>query len=288
MWCPNCKTEYRDGVTVCSDCGAELVPALPVEFEDLVRVAAVADETEANLLADFLESEGITGLELVEAEEEIEGEMTTVIQIDVPANQEKKALQLATVFLSGEAAKEAQKEFQEMTDEEKAEKLKENHDRQEAKKNIHVFESATEKYKDNLSSGQTFTIFGCLGLVFLGLNMAGILHIFHEPFQYIIAGLMFIAFIGFGLLSFKKAKQYKEAISAEADLGDAVKNWLAENITAEKIASFTEEDPDAPEEAKEILIIGKIHDELMAAFPDLDSNYADQLVDTFYEETQNK
>lgn len=28
MWCPNCKTEYPEG-TVCAECGAELVSALP-------------------------------------------------------------------------------------------------------------------------------------------------------------------------------------------------------------------------------------------------------------------
>ncbi len=30
-WCPNCKTEYRDGFFKCSDCGAELVDELPQE-----------------------------------------------------------------------------------------------------------------------------------------------------------------------------------------------------------------------------------------------------------------
>jgi hypothetical protein len=29
MWCPSCRTEYRDGVTRCADCGSELVDALP-------------------------------------------------------------------------------------------------------------------------------------------------------------------------------------------------------------------------------------------------------------------
>lgn len=28
-FCPNCKTEYREGFTHCADCGAPLVPALP-------------------------------------------------------------------------------------------------------------------------------------------------------------------------------------------------------------------------------------------------------------------
>lgn len=34
-WCPKCKTEFREGVTVCSDCQAELVEELPVEDEEM-------------------------------------------------------------------------------------------------------------------------------------------------------------------------------------------------------------------------------------------------------------
>jgi len=30
-WCPNCKTEYRDGFSKCADCGADLVDELPQE-----------------------------------------------------------------------------------------------------------------------------------------------------------------------------------------------------------------------------------------------------------------
>jgi hypothetical protein len=29
MWCPRCRTEYRQGYTTCADCGAELVEELP-------------------------------------------------------------------------------------------------------------------------------------------------------------------------------------------------------------------------------------------------------------------
>ena len=29
MWCPSCRTEYREGISRCADCGTDLVDALP-------------------------------------------------------------------------------------------------------------------------------------------------------------------------------------------------------------------------------------------------------------------
>jgi hypothetical protein len=34
MFCPNCKCEYRDGFTTCSDCNLPLVDELPKTDED--------------------------------------------------------------------------------------------------------------------------------------------------------------------------------------------------------------------------------------------------------------
>lgn len=31
MWCPKCKSEYREGFDLCSECGCVLVPELPKE-----------------------------------------------------------------------------------------------------------------------------------------------------------------------------------------------------------------------------------------------------------------
>lgn len=46
-WCPNCKYEYQDGFTVCSDCGATLVE----NYGEVERLETEAKEREAEEIA---------------------------------------------------------------------------------------------------------------------------------------------------------------------------------------------------------------------------------------------
>ena len=62
-YCPQCRTEYVDEVTHCSDCGAELVDyqqseALPADIQ-WVRLASLANEVQGILLREELEKRGI-------------------------------------------------------------------------------------------------------------------------------------------------------------------------------------------------------------------------------------
>ena len=63
-WCPNCKTEYQDGYTVCSDCGSTLV-------ESLEQAAAEeAAEYIRDAAASFPDDTGFETEEIQEAQEE--------------------------------------------------------------------------------------------------------------------------------------------------------------------------------------------------------------------------
>ena len=63
-WCPNCKTEYQDGYTVCSDCGSTLV-------ESLEQAAAEeAAEYIRNAAASFPDDTGFETEEIQETQEE--------------------------------------------------------------------------------------------------------------------------------------------------------------------------------------------------------------------------
>lgn len=65
-WCPECKTEYRDGFKVCSDCGSELVGEKPPEeqpseeqtpeYDVEAYFVSVANNIEADLIEALLET----------------------------------------------------------------------------------------------------------------------------------------------------------------------------------------------------------------------------------------
>lgn len=62
-FCPQCRAEYIEGKTQCSDCGVQLVDSLPpsVPPRDIhwVELRTAGTEAEGEMLADVLEQNGI-------------------------------------------------------------------------------------------------------------------------------------------------------------------------------------------------------------------------------------
>lgn len=62
MFCPNCRTEYRKGITTCADCGAALVSELPpdkTDQSDLVTVFRSHELSEVAIAQSILEESEI-------------------------------------------------------------------------------------------------------------------------------------------------------------------------------------------------------------------------------------
>ncbi len=63
MFCPECRTEYREGFTVCADCHVNLVDSIPPlpdpEFVDFKEVLGTYNPADVVFLKSLLESEGI-------------------------------------------------------------------------------------------------------------------------------------------------------------------------------------------------------------------------------------
>jgi hypothetical protein len=66
MFCPKCKSEYRDGFYKCADCGVDLVAQIPPEPEeevgyvDLVEVFSTYQQGDIAFIKSVFDGEGIT------------------------------------------------------------------------------------------------------------------------------------------------------------------------------------------------------------------------------------
>ncbi len=62
-FCPQCKAEYQQDITICSDCQIELMPELPpedtVEYVDWEIVQSVPSEVVGTMIKGVLETENI-------------------------------------------------------------------------------------------------------------------------------------------------------------------------------------------------------------------------------------
>lgn len=105
MFCPKCKCEYVEGIKVCSDCGVELVEALPeeeseelefVEFEPVFSTNNIGDIA---LIKSLLKSENIRYY--------INGEQISLIHggifmdVYVDKNKVQEARELLDSFIKG-------------------------------------------------------------------------------------------------------------------------------------------------------------------------------------------
>ncbi len=92
MWCPNCKMEYRKGIRVCADCGAELVEGTEADF-CAVDLCEFKDEALADRFLEYLHYSGL------EQAAKVEKEDGAVYVVTVLEKQRKKAEKLFRGFL---------------------------------------------------------------------------------------------------------------------------------------------------------------------------------------------
>lgn len=274
-WCPSCKTEYRFGITNCTDCGSLLVEEAPSEFDYVLLTEMEETKEEVlNKLLSFLEAEAITDVK-------VEFEENAPFKLLVPENQLKRAEKIVAVFKKIEA----EKEFSSLSEEEKQKKLQDSQKKSEKALNTHVYTSAEDRYKENVSTAWTFLVLGILGLGFTFLNIAGILNVMAGILQYIVATILFFAFIVTGILSFKRNSHLKEAIQTEADHKKRYENWFL-SLPLSEFQTVLHEG--ASNEENEILLVNHISERLVAEFPEINENFADSLADEFFNRIRDK
>lgn len=274
-WCPKCKSEYREGFTVCADCGCSLVEEDP--GKELVSLTfGEADQMEA--LADFLRYSDIKDVEC--RKDEQDGQIELIVK---KADLERAAAAVR-IFLIQENQRlseenEAQKSSAE-ADNEEADLLREAAAIRSTFRDSSLYQDSSQKADDNRSAGWMLMIVGILGLLMVVLGITEVLPLqLSNPYLfYGVMGAIFLLFLVAGGVSIKNASVFAKKAESEHSLRSTMLDWCKETLHAEEIDRQVGAEG-VPEEVLYFSRTAYIRDRLNHQFLNLDQDFLDKFVD---------
>lgn len=308
-WCPKCKNEYREGFTVCADCGLELVDQKPLA--DMVPLLAGTKEVMASLKK-YLEYNKLKEVSMMFNAKE------NMYMLMVKKEEQQKAIMMSKIFMAEESKRSLQKQQtitpgivldapdKAQTDaqpdsaysdagEGDADRKTDSDRALEAVSSGSLrYHRSAERAEENRSSAWVLLGAGGIGLVVMALGLAGILP-FNIANQYMFYGVMsalFLVFLVMGVVSLKNAKQFASKAESENSLKSTLTAWCRDNLTAENVDA---ELAGAKADPQEILYFRRfelIKSRLNHQFVNLDQAFLDQFIDevvydmVFSEETK--
>lgn len=310
MWCPKCKNEYREGITVCADCKIPLVEFLDESKENRELLHTFSDEKEAKKLVSYLEYSNITA-----CDEWMEDEGLFAVFVDKKSY--KQARKAFAAFFTVETAANYEKLFEqpETAGQEASPSLPEkeadqtdpaaqanppcdgiNGEAEETSEEDEIMEemrsavsfakqgsyvSKAEKSADYRSSAITFTLFGVIGIIVMALHWAGVFHYF-STLSSVIVTILFFGFLIVGIDSFLRAKRAKaESVEEERFIGE-LKGWLEQNLTYEMLAAADSNDQSG--EANFLNEMNEMKQIITKQFGDLDPAFLEHFTEEYYNE----
>ncbi len=269
-WCPKCKNEYRDGFTVCSDCGSELVESLENNFVAIYFGA----ENELKEICAFMNSNGIHETKVVFDETENTYELLVV------RNKNSEAQKQLRVYLTQIAAPRKLEEAKRIANLNQIEEA-------ETETYDTPYQEADKKAEEYKSGADTLLIVGLLGIIVLILLNFDIIPIsltgFSKALVTGVLGVMFIIFFVMGITSRKSYKALKSQAVNEKEQKAELQTYLKENIQIKVFdKDLTEDKP-----TMEILYfrrIEKMKEMIIEKYPSLDSAFIDYVIEENYTE----
>lgn len=302
MWCPKCKTEYKEGIFVCADCGTTLIEELGTA--DYIDICEIKDEKTADEILEFFEYSKVKGAVKEETED------GSAFRIVVP---EKSAKQAEKMFHGYLIAKEEEKEEQELkneTEEQEAETASDELEANETgedgseeasedalfteeveentaellhEKTKKEYVKKEDQYKDMKFSGITFLVFGVLGFGYLALSKLKLIPIsYHNPFAFWVIAALFVGFLIAGVVSMVKSGKLKKQIPEEQEKIEEINGWMEEHVTDDMISGW--KDASVSDSENDLLAAAHIKTLLMKEYPGEPVNFLELLADEYYEE----
>lgn len=272
-WCPKCKMEYVEGVTVCPDCNELLVSQ-----KESVRVLYTGEQYISQKMADFLQYSKITSAVLGDENED-------GIPVLVSEEQFSEAIKCAKIFLEEETKTTAEITF--IDSPEEPEILPEHSENMASASTPYVKKS--EQYQDLSSSAITFFAVGLVGLAILILDITGILHLNFGAGKflfYFVMGILFIGFLIIGFFTWRNARKIKTQIGEEITTTNEIITWFTNHYTGDSIDIEIfrgDTDKNLPEEIKYFKRTAYIKQELETKIAQLDEAYQDELTEQLYQ-----
>ena len=283
-WCPKCKNEYREGITVCADCGTKLVEVL--DESTMMHPLLFGDKELLEGIVGFLKYGGIEDTELIYNEKE------SYYELHVMGKDYAKAEAGAKVFLMKqkeaamkEAANNREEAIETLSKEDSLEfaessEYTDTKCRKCAEPRPQIYESNQSKAENNMSSAWALLAIGIGGSVFEVLCFMEIVPFGFKqnPMFHGILCVMFFIFLCSGVMSLKKAKSLQGSVDHEKEYTEKIIQWGTENLDGAKIDAKI----NMPKASIEELYFRRyeiVKKAITEQFPEEDEMFVDRLID---------
>ena len=270
-WCPQCKNEYRKGITVCADCGCELVE----EKESLTFVPVfVGDVESAEELKRFLEYNHVKDVTVAHTEDE-------GVLVAVKEQDKEQALKIARVYAEQKYSEELEKLASMEQAEDEPDSFAAEEMVRKARTNVKSYMNSAQKAEDNKSSAWVLLIVGFLGLAVVILGFLGVipLRIGNPYLFYGVMSALFLLLIVMGFMSMKSAKLFARTAESENSLKKTLIEWCKVNMKASEIDGLIKEAAELGDEELYMKRYDLIKGMLNHQFMNLDQEFVDELID---------
>lgn len=265
-WCPSCKNEFVEGITVCPKCEIPLVDSLEEAKKQGEILKALEEEKQYSRKPE-------------NDSEESSGNSYTMSSMN---NMSAEAVASASSesYKSGSdevTTEEAQKEAQ----------LRRAQAVRRSGQPV-VYQDKNVAAQDVKGSAFSLILVGGVGMVFVALVLLDVIKLNQNPISKMMfcaaMAILFVVLIVMGFASMKTFKILQKTASEEDQLSAQIEKWYKEKLTAELIDRAVSKyvSDDEIEEEKYFYRYSCIRSILVENFVNLDNLYADHIVEEIY------